>query len=307
MHMKENPFLEVRHVAKAFDGRPVLSDLSFTVHRGEIVGFIGPNGSGKTTTVRLVNGVLDPDAGEISVGGYDPRADGEAVRRMSGVLTESAGLYMNMTGWENLRFFADLYGVDEPGRADELLEQFGLADAAGRKVGTYSTGMKKRLGLAKAMLHRPDVLFLDEPTNGLDPEGIRMVLEYTRRLNEREGTTVIICSHLLQQLEIVCHRYLFLLEGRVVEQGTLGELEARYFPTVTLEVETDLRLADGQYRGIPARQVGPGRVAFTVPGRGAIPGLLRSLAGEAAVFSAVPVRHDLEALYFKITGGEAGE
>lgn len=307
MQMKDNAFLEVCRVAKGFGGRPVLTDLSFTVARGEIVGFIGPNGSGKTTTVRLLNGVLDPDAGEIRVGGYDPRADGEAVRRMSGVLTESAGLYLSMTGRQNLRFFAELYGVDDPGRPDALLAAFGLDDAADRKVGAYSTGMKKRLGLAKAMLHRPEILFLDEPTNGLDPEGIRMVLAYIRDLNEREGTTVIICSHLLQQLEIVCHRFLFLLGGRVVEQGTLEELEARYFPAVTLEVETDLPLTGSEYRGMPARRVGPGRIAFTVPGREAVPGLLRSLAQEAAVYSAAPVRQDLEALYFKITGGAARE
>mgnify|MGYP003900038669 CR=1 FL=1 len=307
MQMNRGPFLEMQHVAKAFGGRRVLTDLSLAVGQGEIVGFIGPNGSGKTTTVRLLTGVIDSDAGIISVGGYDPRCDGEAVRRMAGVLTESAGLYPNLTGRQNLQFFADLYGVGEPGRADALLEQFGLADAADRRVGTYSTGMRKRLGLARALLHRPRVLFLDEPTNGLDPEGIRMVLGYIRELNAREGTTVMICSHLLSQLEQVCHRYLFLQGGRVVEQGTLAELEARYFPTVTLEVETDLTLGESHYHGIPARQVGPGRIAFTLPGRGDVPLLLRRLAQEAAVYSAVPVHRDLEALYFKIREGTAHE
>jgi len=307
MEMTRKAFLELNRVAKGFGGKQVLTDLSFAVHRGEIVGFIGPNGSGKTTTIRLLNGVIDPDAGEISVGGYDPRLDGEAVRRMSGVLTESAGLYSNLTGRQNLRFFADLYGVDDLSRCDELLAEFGLSEAAHSRVGTYSTGMKKRLGLAKALLHRPDVLFLDEPTNGLDPEGIRMVLGYIRQLNERDGTTVMICSHLLQQLEQVCHRYLFLQGGRVVEQGTLAELEARYFPTLTLEVETDLVLSDGQYCGIPAKQVGTGRIAFTLPSRDDVPHLLRRLTQEAAVYHAVPVRFDLETLYFKIREGAAHE
>lgn len=307
MQMNRTPFLEMNHVAKGFSGRPVLTDLNLTVGRGEIVGFIGPNGSGKTTTVRLLNGVIDPDGGTITVGGYDPRVDGEAVRRMAGVLTESAGLYLNLTGRQNLHFFADLYGVDEPGRADALLEEFGLADAADRKVGAYSTGMRKRLGLARALLHRPRVLFLDEPTNGLDPEGIRMVLGYIRQLNERDGTTVMICSHLLQQLEQVCHRYLFLQGGRVVEQGTLAELEARHFPTVTLEVETDLALAGGEYRGVPAARVGPGRIAFTLRSRDDVPHLLRRLAQEASVYSAAPVQRDLEALYFKIREGTADE
>ncbi|HEY8345693.1 MAG TPA: ABC transporter ATP-binding protein [Symbiobacteriaceae bacterium] len=305
--MKRKPFIEVNHVSKKFSERPVLRDLSFSIDRGEIVGLIGPNGSGKTTTVRLLNGVISPDAGDISVGGYDPRIDGEAVRRMSGVLTESAGLYPHLTGRQNLRFFADLYGVDEPDRADALLAEFGLAEVADRKVGTYSTGMKKRLGIAKALLHRPAVLFLDEPTNGLDPEGIRMVLDYIRQLNERDGTTVLICSHLLQQLQRVCHRYLFLHGGKVVEQGSLAELEARHFPGVTLEVETDLVLSDGQYHGIPARQVGPGRIAFTLPDRSHIPRLLRRLTQEAAVYRAVPVECDLETLYFRIKEGTAAD
>lgn len=306
--MHGTPFIQVDAVRKSFGGRPVLTDVTFWVNRGEIVGLIGPNGSGKTTTIRLLNGVIAPDAGRISVGGFDPGHDGDRVRRMAGILTESAGLYGHMTGRENLRFFADLYGVAEPGRAEELLAEFGLSDAADRKVATYSTGMKKRLGLAKAMLHRPELLFLDEPTSGLDPDGMRMVLEYIRRLNEQEGTTVIICSHLLQQLEVVCHRYLFLVGGRVVEQGTLPELEAKYLSTVTLEVETDLRLSDGHYRGIPARPAGPRRIAFTLPSREAVPAFLRRLVQDAAVYSAVPVRCDLETLYFKITrGGAAGE
>ncbi|MFZ5824398.1 MAG: ABC transporter ATP-binding protein [Bacillota bacterium] len=296
----KDAMIELNHVSKGFSGRPVLADLSFAVRPGEILGFLGPNGSGKTTTVRLMNGVIHPDGGQIRVNGYDPVHDGDAIRRMSGILTESAGFYLNMTGLENLRFYAQIYGVTDRRRPVELLEEFGLADAADRKVGAYSTGMKKRLGLAKALLHRPELLFLDEPTNGLDPEGIRMVLQYIKELNQRHGTTIILCSHLLQQLEVVCQRYVFLLGGRVIEQGTLPELEAKHNPTVTLEVETDLALADGEYRGVPVKRLDPSRLAFTLPGREAVPGLLRELSQEASVYSATPEGQDLEALYFKI-------
>ncbi|MFZ5814192.1 MAG: ABC transporter ATP-binding protein [Bacillota bacterium] len=297
--MKGN-LIELERVSKRFGANPVLKELSFGVQRGEILGFIGPNGSGKTTTIRLMSGVINPDGGRIQVAGFDPVHDGDAIRRVTGMLTETAAFYLHMTGLENLRFFADLYGVTERYRPEQLLEEFGLTDAAHRKVGAYSTGMKKRLGLAKALLHRPEILFLDEPTNGLDPEGIRMVLHYIRRLNERDGTTVILCSHLLQQLEAVCHRYLFLLGGRVVEQGHLPELEAKYNTAITLEVEADLDPGGEEYRGLPVRRLGPGRLAFTLPGREAIPPLLRQLAAEAPVYSAVPVNQDLEALYFKI-------
>jgi len=295
--------IELNQVTKGFGGRTVLKDLSFSVARGEILGFVGPNGAGKTTTIRLMNGVITPDGGEIRVAGYDPVHDGDQIRRMSGILTESAGFYPHMTGLDNLRFFADLYGVTERRRPEDLLEAFGLGPSAHQKVGTYSTGMKKRLGLAKALLHRPEILFLDEPTSGLDPDGIRMVLRYIADLNQREGCTVIICSHLLQQLETVCHRYVFLDGGRVVEQGTLAELEARYKPTVTLVMETDLAVSGEQYAGLPLTRLGPGKLAFTLPGREAIPDLVRAVAHQADVFSVTPVGQDLESLYFAIRKG----
>jgi ABC-2 type transport system ATP-binding protein len=294
------PMIELHDISKGFGQHPVLRGFSMQVGRGEIVGLLGPNGSGKTTSIRLMNGVIQPDGGSISVAGYNPVHDGEPVRRISGILTESAGFYPHMTGLQNLRFFADLYGVTDTGRPADLLEEFGLGAAAENKVGTYSTGMKKRLGLAKALLHRPEILFLDEPTNGLDPDGIRMVLEYIVRLNRRDGTTMILCSHLLQQLETVCHRYVFLQEGQVVEEGSLEELEAKYVTTVALEVETDLALTEPEYRGVPARATGNRKVEFTLPGKAAVPDFLRQLTQEAQVFGASVVNQDLESLYFKI-------
>lgn len=279
----DEKMIELNGIRKRFGQHPVLQGFSMSVGRGEIVGLLGPNGSGKTTCIRLINGVIRPDEGAITVRGYDPTHDGEAIRRLSGILTESAGFYTAMTGLENLRFFADLYGVTERNRPVELLAEFGLTEAAGKKVGTYSTGMKKRLGLAKALLHRPEILFLDEPTNGLDPEGIRMVLDYIRRLNQRDGTTMILCSHLLQQLESICHRYLFLQDGRVIEQGTHAELEAKYVKEAVLKVETET-----------------GTEEYTLSGRQAVPGFLRELTQQRKVYGASLVNQDLESLYFKI-------
>ncbi|HYF94643.1 MAG TPA: ABC transporter ATP-binding protein [Symbiobacteriaceae bacterium] len=275
--------IELNHIAKRFGQHPVLRDFSMRVSQGEIVGLLGPNGSGKTTCIRLINGVLRPDGGAISVFGYDPGHDGEAIRRLSGILTESAGFYTAMTGLENLRFFADLYGVTDKSRPLALLEEFGLTDARDKKAGTYSTGMKKRLGLAKALLHRPEILFLDEPTNGLDPEGIRMVLDYIVRLNRRDGTTIILCSHLLQQLEAVCHRYVFLQGGRVIEEGTHAQLEAKYIKEAVLRVEQE-----------------DGTAEYKLPDRAAVPGFLRELTQTHQVYGASLVNQDLESLYFKI-------
>ncbi|HWI65022.1 MAG TPA: ABC transporter ATP-binding protein [Symbiobacteriaceae bacterium] len=275
--------IELNGISKRFGQHPVLQNFSMQVGRGEIVGLLGPNGSGKTTSIRLMNGVIQPDAGSITVAGYDPTHDGEAIRRISGILTETAGFYVGMTGLENLRFYAELYGVTDRKRPLELLEEFGLTEAKDKKLGTYSTGMKKRLGLAKALLHRPEILFLDEPTNGLDPEGIRMVLDYIAKLNRREGTTIFLCSHLLQQLEVVCHRYVFIQSGRVIEQGTHADLEAKYVKEAVLKVETD-----------------QGTTEHRLAGREAVPAFLRELTQKQAVYGASLVNTDLESLYFKI-------
>ena len=146
--------IEVEAIHKSFAGQTVIQDLSFTVKRGEIVGFLGPNGAGKTTTVRLPNGIITPDSGKIRIWGLDPSSDGEQIRSRSGVMTESAGLYRRMTGMENLRFFAKLYGVKKPeDRIRELLNDFGLYAARNKKTGAYSNGMKKRLGIVKSLLH----------------------------------------------------------------------------------------------------------------------------------------------------------
>ena len=296
--------ITLEQVSKRFGAQPALQDLSFSVAPGEILGFLGPNGAGKTTTLRLLAGVIRADGGRIRVAGLDPQQDGDAIRRRTGILTESAGLYPHMTGLENLRFFAEIYGVDDGQRPQLLLAEFGLSPHRHKKVGTYSTGMRKRLGLAKALLHRPDILFLDEPTSGLDPEGIRMVLEHIAALGRREGTTIILCSHVLQQLELVCQRYVFIEGGRTVEQGTLADLEEKYNQAVVLAVETDLAAPGETYQGLPVRQAGPGRLEFTLPRRAAVPELLRRLTQEAAVYSAALAGRDLQSLYFKIQ--EAG-
>lgn len=289
-------------VSKRFGAKQAIDGLSLSVGEGEVVGLLGPNGSGKTTMVRLLNGVLRPDAGRVTVGGLDPLEAGDEVRRLTGVLTESARFYSHMTALENLRFFAELYGVDDPARPRRLLEEVGLAEDMHRKVGTFSTGMRRRLGFAKALLHEPRVLFLDEPTSGLDPDGTRAVLAEIRRLNETRGTTVLICSHLLRQLETVCHRYLFIDSGRLIEQGTLAELKARYQRAVLLEVETGLAPGGGEYHGHPFEVVEEGgrRLAFRLEDRSQVPGLLRRIVAEADVYGARVVEQGLEELYFAI-------
>lgn len=308
-----NEFVVADGLVKRFGERTVIDDLSFSVREGEITGLLGPNGSGKTTVVRLLNGVLRPNSGSIAVAGLDPIAQGHDVRALSGVLTESADFYRHMSGLDNLLFFGRLYGIRDEGRSEELLDMFGLGPHKQKPVGTYSTGMRKRLGLAKALLHRPQMLFLDEPTNGLDPEGVRLVLGHIQQLNEQFGTTILICSHLLNQMEAICHRYLFVDEGRLIEAGGLAELRERHRQTIDVEIEVDDvprgggnrdggLIGPATLRSVSDGTIGAHRILCSVESKEEIPQLLATLVNMTSVYSAHVIEPDLETLYFKVRG-----
>ena len=299
--MDRTPVIQLEGVTKAFKDTVVITDLSFSISRGEIVGLLGPNGSGKTTTVRLINGVLAPSNGSIHVFEQDPMDESTDVRARTGVLTESAGLYGEMSAEQNLAFFARIYGVSHPeSRIRELLRQFGLEEHRNQKVETFSTGMKKRLGIAKALIHRPEVLFLDEPTSGLDPEASRDLLGYIRELNEKDNVTVVLATHLLKEVQDLCHRFLFLHEGQLIETGTLRELADKYMQTFKVRVETDLMLETSNYHGYRLDCMEPGFLTFIVETKEQVPMLLRRLLQDAPIYSAEILGRDLETLYFNV-------
>lgn len=297
----EQSVISMERVNKSFSGTRVIDHLSFSVRRGEIIGLLGPNGAGKTTTIRLLNGVIFPDAGRISVAGFDPVSAGDEVRKRCGVLTESAGLYEHMTARDNLLFFAELYNVDEPVRqAEQLLSEFGLAEAARKKVAAFSSGMKKRLGIAKALLHNPEILFLDEPTTGLDPEGSRDLLNYIKEYNREYRVTILLATHLLKQVQDFAHRFLILERGRLLENGTFPELERKYLREITLKVETGLAAPGGAFAGFPVIKKEPGYLWFRLENKTQVPLLLEKILAAAPVYSAVITGRDLETIYFKI-------
>lgn len=297
----EQTVISMERVNKSFSGTRVIDHLSFSVRRGEIIGLLGPNGAGKTTTIRLLNGVIFPDAGRISVAGFDPVSAGDEVRKRCGVLTESAGLYEHMTARDNLLFFAELYNVDEPVRqAEQLLSEFGLAEAARKKVAAFSSGMKKRLGIAKALLHNPEILFLDEPTTGLDPEGSRDLLNYIKEYNREYRVTILLATHLLKQVQDFAHRFLILERGRLLENGTFPELERKYLREITLKVETGLAAPGGAFAGFPVIKKEPGYLWFRLENKTQVPLLLEKILAAAPVYSAVITGRDLETIYFKI-------
>jgi ABC-2 type transport system ATP-binding protein len=288
-------------VTKRYGEVLAVDDMSFEVKPGEILGFLGPNGSGKTTTVRLINGVIFPEKGSISVAGYDTRKSGEAIRARSGVLTETASLYENLTVEQNLRFFAELYGVEEARvgeRIGTLLGQFRLEGKRAAKVGTLSTGLKKRTAIAKALIHEPDLLFLDEPTSGLDPEAAREIVEHIRELNFGRAT-VFVCTHNLAEAERFCTRFVFLDRGRILESGTLEELESKYVADVELLVEASPEAVSKLPEGY-AYEPGTGGAVVRLPGKRSIPDFLRKASQATDIYGARVLNSNLEALYFDI-------
>ncbi|ULT59371.1 heme ABC exporter ATP-binding protein CcmA [Neobacillus drentensis] len=295
-------FINVEGLYKSFGQQTVLENVNFQVEKGEIIGLLGPNGAGKTTFIRILNGVIKPDKGSISLNGMDSASEGDEIRKISGIVTESAGLYHQMSGKENLELFKELYGVTDKKRVAELLDLFDLEEHQDKPVGKYSTGMKKRLALAKALLHKPDILFLDEPTNGLDPDGIQMVISYLKKYNQETGTTIIICSHVLHQLETICDSFAFIDNGTIVEQGTLPELEDKYVQNVTVKVGTTFKPQEKHFLGFSCKVVGADMVAFDLPSKKDIPQLLSNLLKRDPVYSVIIMNNDLESIYFRVRG-----
>jgi ABC-2 type transport system ATP-binding protein len=216
------PIIDVGGLARRYGsgskGVEALRGIDLAVTRGEVFGFLGPNGAGKTTSIRILTGQLTPSAGEAKVAGCDVVRQRRELHRRIGVVFDSPNLYDQLTGRQNLAFFADLYRVDR-GRIDALLDQVGLTEAANRRFKTYSKGMKQRLILARALLPDPQVLFLDEPTAGLDPASARRVREMIAEVQGR-GTTVFLTTHLMELADQVCDRLAILHQGRIVAEDT---------------------------------------------------------------------------------------
>jgi ABC-2 type transport system ATP-binding protein len=216
----------VEELARHYGAVRAVDGISFSVAEGEIFGLLGHNGAGKTTTIRMLTGRTRPTAGRASIAGYDVVEELDQIKPIINLVFEDANLYERLTGRDNLAVFARLYGVPVS-RADELLEQLDLTDAARRRVKTYSTGMKQRLIIARALINAPKVLFLDEPTRGLDPASARELREMILRLAQ-QGTTVFLTTHYMNEADELCDRVAFLKEGRIVALDSPRELKLKY-------------------------------------------------------------------------------
>jgi ABC-2 type transport system ATP-binding protein len=218
--------LRTTQLTKRFGKRYAVRNLDLDVRRGDIYGFLGPNGAGKSTTIRMVLSLIRPTAGSVALLGADIARDRSVLGRVGG-LVEKPDFYLYLSGRRNLETVAALYGTIPAKRIDEVLEIVGLGDRGGDRVKAYSHGMKQRLGIAQALLPNPELLILDEPTNGLDPQGMKEVRELIRRLNAEQGMTIFLSSHLLSEIERVATRMCILNFGELIVQGTVKELLGR--------------------------------------------------------------------------------
>jgi ABC-2 type transport system ATP-binding protein len=236
------PAIELEHVFHSYGDTVALRDLSLTVQEGEVFSFLGHNGAGKTTTVRIINGLLAPASGTVRVFGKSPLTDGVSIRGRTAVLTESPTLDDRLTARETLRAFAEMYDVassEVTPRANALLAEFGIADRADDRVGGFSRGMKQRLSLARALVHDPDLLFLDEPTAGLDPSATQQLHQTVREMARNRGRTVVLCTHNLVEAQALSDRVAVLGGGALLALGTPTELARRMAPRLEVSIEID--------------------------------------------------------------------
>ncbi|MFZ5824702.1 MAG: ATP-binding cassette domain-containing protein [Bacillota bacterium] len=233
--------LEVRNLVKRFGQNEAVRGLSFSVAKGEAFGLLGPNGAGKSTTISMICGLLSPTSGSIQVGGIDTRRDLMAVKRLMGVVPQDIALYPALSARENLFFWGQmygLYGTELSRRVAEVLEIVSLTDRQKERIDTYSGGMKRRINIAASLLHRPELLIMDEPTVGIDPQSRANILETVRRLNTELGMTVVYTSHYMEEVEYLCQRVGIIDHGRLIALGSLDEVRQLVGSGTTIRLKT---------------------------------------------------------------------
>jgi ABC-2 type transport system ATP-binding protein len=218
------PVLQIKNLRKVIGKKTIIHDLSLDVFAGEVFGFLGPNGAGKTTTIRMIVGLMGITSGEVLINGISIKKDFAKAIQHVGAIVENPEMYKFLTGYQNLLHYARMVKGVTKERINEVVELVGLEKRIHDKVKTYSLGMRQRLGLAQALLHKPSLLILDEPTNGLDPAGIREIRDYLRKLAKQEGLAVIVSSHLLSEMEMMCDRFAIIQHGRLVGIESVQDL-----------------------------------------------------------------------------------
>lgn len=306
-----NALIEVVGLHKQFGSVTAVDGISFNVRRGELFGFLGPNGAGKTTTITMLVGLARPDAGRISIAGLDCSVDPKVAQHLIGVVPDESNLYPELSGYDNLCFCAALYGMPKQercSRAAELLEFFGLQEAGGRKFGGYSKGMKRKLTIAAGIIHKPQILFLDEPTTGIDLASARQIRQMITRLH-KAGTTIFLTTHYLEEAERLCERIAFIVQGRIVREDTVANLLATLDDQQLLRI-TAARMPDklldrlaSAFPGLSFQSLAADQVQVASPEIIAVGPLVRFMEEQGAeVSEARRMQPTLEDVFIRVAG-----
>ena len=302
--LDQQPIVQLRNLSKVIKGKQIIDNLSLDIYPGQITGFLGPNGSGKTTTIRLMTGLMNMTDGEVIIDGVSLSSNYEDAIQNVGVIVENPEMYKYLSGYKNLLHFARMHKNIPKERIDEVVRQVGMENRIHEKVSTYSLGMRQRLGLAQSLLHRPKFLILDEPTNGLDPAGIREFRDHLRKISKEENVAVFVSSHLLSEMELMCDRIAVIQNGKLIDVRTrdielstatvyaieatpidqfIPLLEAAELTFIVKEKQIEIEISKDQIPNIIAKAV----------------------ASNISIYSVQPMQKTLEDQFLEMTGGGA--
>ncbi len=229
--------LSIKNITKIYGKKVAADHVSFDIHRGEIFGFLGPNGAGKTTVIKSILGFIFPDEGEVFINGYNTKTDYEKAMASVGGIVENPEMYTNLSARQNIEMYARLHGRIPKSRIDEVISDVGLSARSKEAIKKYSLGMKQRIGLAQAMVHKPELLILDEPTNGLDPTGIHQLRDILKKYAHEDGAAVMVSSHILSEMQLLCDRVGIISNGKLISVCTMDELAHQMNPSTQYSIK----------------------------------------------------------------------
>ncbi|BBO00228.1 ABC transporter ATP-binding protein [Sporolactobacillus terrae] len=306
---EKKPAVRLEHVSKRIGGKTIIDDLSFEIYSGEVFGFLGPNGAGKTTTIRMIVGLMRMSQGNIYIQGHSINGEFKKAIRQVGAIVENPEMYKFLTGYQNLIHYARMIPGISKDRIMEVVKLVELQDRIHEKVKRYSLGMRQRLGVAQALLHHPSVLILDEPTNGLDPQGIHDLRNYLHELSRKENVAVIVSSHLLSEMQLMCDRIGILQKGKLVGVEKVNEFIEKGAAKVRIQVD-DGRLAAQAIKeklAIETERIDETTIELPVEHE-KIPVVVDTLVlSKIRIYGVAAVAKSLEDRFLEVTGGKSVE
>ncbi|XRG78676.1 ABC transporter ATP-binding protein [Rossellomorea sp. GAMAL-10_SWC] len=307
--MNRDIVLELKSVNKTINNQKIIKDISFELYKGEVLGLLGPNGSGKTTTMRMIVGLMSITSGEIYIQGNSIKNNFKESIKQIGAMIETPAFYPFYSGYKNLMYFARMIEGVSKERVLEVIDLLGLSNAIHKKFSTYSLGMKQRLGIAQALLHNPSILILDEPTNGLDPAGVREIRDYLKRIAQVEQTAILLSSHLLSEIELICDRSIIIQNGQFVESIDLNDKSGeKLFIEIVVKstkvFESSFTNKDNKYK---FDVINDRSIMFEIDEE-EIPSLMKGLVlAGIEIYYVTRKKERLEDLFIQLTGGNVIE